>query len=191
MPYSNGATLRFLLPIPFRNNYQDCNLTRLSQSSDSVYHDEADDVVGSIIPLAYRPMSALGVGGGGSSSSGSSCSSSCSSINGGGTDECDFGGGCGGKEKKRNLHRVNAIRLLNLARLGYHVQFVEDVIDNEKPPTNQPPEPSSAPISQPKPKNNDPPTAAGLRMLGNGSPSGTSGFDNGAAGSGAESPEHV
>lgn len=28
-------------------------------------------------------------------------------------------------------------------------------------------------------------------MLGNGSPSGTSGFDNGAAGSGAESPEHV
>ncbi|XP_065072904.1 uncharacterized protein LOC135697200 [Ochlerotatus camptorhynchus] len=59
MPYSNGATLRFLLPIPFRSNYQDCNLTRLSQSSDSVYHDEAYDVVGSIIPLAYRPMSAI------------------------------------------------------------------------------------------------------------------------------------
>lgn len=59
MPYSNGATLRFLLPAPFRGNAQDCNLTighRHSQSSDSVYRDEADDVLGSITPLAYRPM---------------------------------------------------------------------------------------------------------------------------------------
>lgn len=58
MPYSNGATLRFLLPAPFRGNSQDCNLTaaRHSQSSDSVYRDEADDVLGSITPLAYRPM---------------------------------------------------------------------------------------------------------------------------------------
>ncbi|KAL9695132.1 hypothetical protein quinque_014417 [Culex quinquefasciatus] len=56
MPYSNGATLRFLLPGPFRGNAQDCNLARQSQSSDSVYRDEADDVLGSITPLAYRPM---------------------------------------------------------------------------------------------------------------------------------------
>ncbi|XP_055611435.1 uncharacterized protein LOC129758039 [Uranotaenia lowii] len=32
--------------------------------------------------------------------------------------------------------------LLNLARLGYHVQFVEGVIDNEKPPTDAPPQPN-------------------------------------------------
>ncbi|XP_062539207.1 uncharacterized protein LOC134207518 [Armigeres subalbatus] len=137
MPYSNGATLRFLLPIPFRNNYQDCNLTRLSQSSDSVYHDEADDVVGSIIPLAYRPMGAAVFGCGGDSSS---CSSSSSSINGS-YEEYDFGGGVRYEKAKRNLNRSNAVRLLNLARLGYHVRFEADVIDNEKPPTNQPPPP--------------------------------------------------
>lgn len=62
MPYSNGATLRFLVPAVLRGSQRSvCRLTRVSISSDSVYHDDSDDSgASSVIPIAYRPVSSPG-----------------------------------------------------------------------------------------------------------------------------------
>uniref|UniRef100_A0A182MV56 Uncharacterized protein n=1 Tax=Anopheles culicifacies TaxID=139723 RepID=A0A182MV56_9DIPT len=62
MPYSNGATLRFLVPAILRGSQKNvCRITRVSISADSVYYDDSDDSgTSSVIPIAYRPVSSIG-----------------------------------------------------------------------------------------------------------------------------------
>ncbi|XP_053667829.1 dentin sialophosphoprotein-like [Anopheles marshallii] len=68
MPYSNGATLRFLIPAVLRGSQKNvCRITRVSISADSVYYDDSDDSgTSSVTPIAYRPVSSIDSTDGGS-----------------------------------------------------------------------------------------------------------------------------